>query len=511
LAIAQSASYLSETGMNAGRFLGLFAASRARLLNRGRVSGHGGLAASVRLSREALDPMARSILDILAVLGPGPFPISAMPELQTLLPALGDDLVLEDQLASLRKFSLIERGSKGVALHELVRDIAREVQEPTERRSALVLAAAALHVLVPEDPSRDADLVEFDSVAGHVDAVLEELRGEASIAPPFTGWLANKFGLYLQARGQDRRAEAVFRSAIEVVERGTDEDRHGLGSLYHNLGTILQDDDNLDGAEDAFSHALDLKRREDPDSLVVAITLSSLAMLQWKRAHYEEARKLLEQALRVYEREGDVPRAADALQDLAGIARIADPAAALRQLQESVTLARTAAVAWPEVCVGLGRIAEIYEDAEDFDAALSCLDEAVEISRANFANHRLASALAQRGHLRAVRGELPEAIADGEEALSVMVIVEPSGGLGSERRRGDLGIIHFEAGNLDRAVDLIVESYTGISRLVRRGHHSEVIAFGILCRALDFCADRPDLLARLTELLEVVGKEGAHD
>lgn len=511
LAIAQSASYLDETGMDAGRFLGLFAASRARLLDRGKLSGHGGLAASVRLSREALDGTTRSVLDLLAVLGPGPFPIVAMPELQTLLPALGDDLALEDHLASLRKFSLIERGPKGVALHELVRDIAREVQGANERRSAVVLAAAALHVLVPEDPSRDADLVEFDSVAGHVDAVLGELRGEAAIAPPFTGWLANKFGLYLQARGQDRRAETVFRSAIEVVERGRDEDRYGLGSLYHNLGTILQDDDNLDGAEDAFKHALDLKQREDADSLPAAITLSSLAMVQWKRGNYAEARQLLERALLVYEREGDVPRAADALQDLAGIIKTADPAAALRQLRESVTLARTAAVAWPEVCIGLGRIAEVHEDDGDFDAALGCLDEAVEISRANLANHRLASALAQRSHLRAVRGELPEAIADGEEALSVMVMVEPAGGLGSGRRRGDLGIVHFQAGNLDRAVDLVVESYTEISRLVRRGHHSEVIAFGILCRALDFCAGRPDLLARLVGLLEAVGEQEAHD
>ncbi len=511
LAIAQSASYLNETGMNTGRFLDLFTVGRARLLERGKVTGHAGLAASVRMSRDALGEATRPVLDFLAVLGPGPFPIIAMPELQTVLPSLGDDLALEDHLASLRRFSLIERGANGVALHELVRDIARETQGPTERRFALVLAAAALHVLVPEDPSRDAGLVEFDSVAGHVDAVLEQLADETSIAPPFTGWLANKFGLYLQARGQDRRAETVFRSAIEVVERGNGEDRHGLGSLYHNLGTLLQDDDNLDGAEDAFRHALDLKQREDPDSLVAAITLSSLAMLQCNRANYAEARQLLERALLVYKRDGDVARAADALQDIAGITRIADPAAALRQVEESVSFARTAAVAWPEVCIGLGRMAEIYEDEGAFDAALACLDEAVEISRANSANHRLAASLGQRSHLRAVRGELLEAIADGEEALSLMATIEPVGGLSSERRRGDLGIVHFQAGNLDRAVDLVVESYTTISRLVRRGHHSEVIAFGILCRALDVCADRPDLLARLTRLLEAVGDQETHD
>jgi tetratricopeptide (TPR) repeat protein len=504
LALTQVASYQVQTGMPAARLAELLASRRIEVLARGRAPEAVSVVAALRLSRASLSRKSQMLLDCMAALGPAPIEVLPIAGPGGDWPFPGDDLEMEDAIGELRRFSLIARSDRRLQVHDLVRALTYEELDPQRRNLAIVLATGVLNNVTPEDPSRDDQLEQFAQIMPHATSLLLRLADEFPRGTAFYAHLANKVGLYLQARGDDHGAERTFRGAVDMVEADPDTslDKSILGSLYNNIGTVLQEMGEPGGAREAFDVALSYKVERDPSSVATAITLSSTAVSEFRAGNLEAALNLYGDALSIYRANDDVPRAADALQDIAEVRqRLGQPDEALALLRESQQLAASTHEAWPEHCAALMAEADFHRGQDRADEALRCSDAAVSLARRPAGGRKLASALTQRSHLRGEGGDLAGAIADGREALAQIEMVEPLGGIATERIRGDLGMVLLHAGQLQEAVDCLLQSDAALEQRLPAGHYSLNVSRWLLQQAFLAAAGEPELQRRVLEYL----------
>ena len=121
LALAQACSYIDETSMSLGEYLGLLRHRQNELLSRGAPAGHPhpvtttwGLVFEDVRRRSAL---AAEILEVSAYLSAEGFPLAM---LETAVDTGGDPLRMADALAELLRFSIVDRSGSSLRVHRLV-------------------------------------------------------------------------------------------------------------------------------------------------------------------------------------------------------------------------------------------------------------------------------------------------------------------------------------------------------------------------------------------------------
>lgn len=137
LALMQAAAYLERTGMSYGKYLQLLAEREAEVLARPRLDDYPATVATVwSLSFAQLQqdcPAATLVLGLGAYLAPMPFPIGALfrdnveelpSDLASLRPIV-NTLELQDAIAALRDYSLVEVAEDMIWFHPLVQSMAR--------------------------------------------------------------------------------------------------------------------------------------------------------------------------------------------------------------------------------------------------------------------------------------------------------------------------------------------------------------------------------------------------
>lgn len=111
-------------------------------------------------------------------------------------------------------------------------------------------------------------------------------------------WVATHVGKCLAKLGEYSTAEALFRQALEKLERILEQDHPETMWVLNDLANALWDQGKFPEAESHYRHVLATRKRElgldHPDTLQ---SINNLAGLLWRRGQYASSESLYQQAL----------------------------------------------------------------------------------------------------------------------------------------------------------------------------------------------------------------------
>ncbi|MBI4671467.1 MAG: tetratricopeptide repeat protein [Chloroflexi bacterium] len=376
LALEHARAYVRQTSISVAQYLTLFQMRRADLWRdvTQPLNYHSTILTTWDLALQeitAQTPAAADLLNLCAFFAPDDIPLDVIRKGSNRLPELGallagnvkretstgdvkgetstreiDELVLNNAIAALRHYSLVERKQENLFVHRLVQAVTRDRLDDAARKQ---WADAAVRVVDDAFPG-DAILTDVESwktcarLLQHGLAAAEYAE-QANVAPEQTAWLLNQMGLYLNGRAQYAAAKELFERALAMCEKtfgveheyvaatvnnlsgvmwdlgdlhgakayleralALDEkrfgpDHHNVASDVNNLGTVLQDLGDLRGAKAYLERALAIDEKQfGPDHPNVARDVNNLGMLMKEMGDKDAARQYLERALRILQK-----------------------------------------------------------------------------------------------------------------------------------------------------------------------------------------------------------------
>jgi len=283
LALEQAAAYLEHTGMPLAEYLALFRRRRDELLKLGEPTAYQGTVDTTwQLAIEqiaAIRPGGRAgvaLLRLCAFLAPEGVPLDLFtghPDLlyNKLGRAARDELALQEAVAAVRHYSLVDRDHTGLRLHRLVQAVVRNHLTPQESDA---WAEAAVRVLWAAFPTRLHDPTTWPRCAQLISHVLG--AAEHSKTQQAVGALLLAIE-YLSRRGEPRAAKVAAERALATSEALYGPEHPQVATALNNLGVVLRGLGDLAGARAAFERALAIKEAVyGPNHPEVAGTLTNL-------------------------------------------------------------------------------------------------------------------------------------------------------------------------------------------------------------------------------------------
>ncbi|MDX8048615.1 FxSxx-COOH system tetratricopeptide repeat protein [Lentzea sp. BCCO 10_0798] len=247
LAIEQAASWLRETGMNAGEYLSLFARKRAELLEAGLpVDYHVPVAAAWNVSFDRLseeNPAALQLLQVCAFFAPEPISRSLFIELQgipvpdELGEALRDPLLLGKAMRQINKYSLaqIDQSKGTILLHRLVQGALFDRMTPQERAQMRHAAHVLLATDDPRGPATQNNWPKYIELLPHVRASKMQECDD-----PWVRRTALHSAVFLAAWGDDQSGLDYGRELLAYWSERFGEEKPDTLSTAKQVGVCLR-------------------------------------------------------------------------------------------------------------------------------------------------------------------------------------------------------------------------------------------------------------------------------
>ena len=306
LALEQAAAYVEAKGGSIGRYLDLFGQRWKELLARGEspVDYDYTVATTWAMSFHGVEeasPVAADLLRLVAFLAPDNAPRSLLSEEAEHLPeplrsVAGDALALDEAVAALRRYSLVEATAESLSVHRMVQAVVRDGLSQDEKKS---WAGAAVELVNRAFPYRQNDVATWAgsarllpyalAAAGHAEDV--------GVAPEASGRLLNQAGSYLEVRAQLAEARTAYERALAMDEATYGPDHPTVAIRVNNLGYVLQEQGDLEGARRHFERALAIFEsaygRDHPSVATgvnnLGLVLQDLGDVEGAWGHFERA------------------------------------------------------------------------------------------------------------------------------------------------------------------------------------------------------------------------------
>jgi len=319
LAIEQAAAYMGQTGMTAAEYLPLFRRRRGQLLQRGAPDDHSGtIDTTWRLARAELEALSAAhvqLLDLCAFLAPEDIPIALLRTDPDSLPVelrttVSDDLLLEDAISEIRKYSLLTRAQDRLTMHCLVQAVVASSLSSSDRAAWQRRAAQLELSWAPGTVEDRATWPTWELLVPHI-RVCAAAMAEAGKAPDGFIDLLHRASSYLVSRASFAEAGRLLRDALSIGQAmSVDQQSPEIGRTLTELGEVLERTGDLKGALSAQERALAiLQRSYGPDDPWVARALGRLGnvltchhgVTLWKPDELDEAERRFIHALTVLE------------------------------------------------------------------------------------------------------------------------------------------------------------------------------------------------------------------
>jgi tetratricopeptide (TPR) repeat protein len=421
----QAAACIERTRIDFGGYLQRFETHWAELLGQVRPSGDYPDSVEMtwdisfrQLQEEA--PRAAELLDLLSFLAPDAIPRDLLRNGAATLPEsvaslLMNDLSLDEALAALRTFSLIDGDGRTIGVHRLVGALVRDRLTESERAA---WAESVIKMIATAFRFDSADLASWDRCAELLPhALAAAWHAEANdAAPRATVQVLDDAGRYLIKRAQYVEAKGLFERALALAGRFYGETHPQVAAIANNLGRVHRQLGNLDDAKACFERSMliDQQVYGEADPHMAAVFNNDGIVLQ-QSGDVEGARQQFEWALATYQSHygHDHPKVASVINNLGYVLK------------------------------GSGDLAG---GEEHFRRAL-------EIARASYGeNHpNTASILVNLGVVQRIAGNLEHARANLERALEVIESVNGAMHPGVARACGHLGAVMQDRNELGPA------------------------------------------------------------
>ncbi|HUU53794.1 MAG TPA: FxSxx-COOH system tetratricopeptide repeat protein, partial [Armatimonadota bacterium] len=443
LALEQAAAYIEAAGIALPEYLDLFRTRRRELwtdeqppLDYGKTVAATLTIAMQRVEKEDRERVgedavaAADLLNLCAFLAPDAIPLGLLRDHADHLPeplksTVTDTLALNNAVASLRRYSLLQKDGDALSLHRLVQAVARDRLPEELKKNWAAVVAALVNAAFPFD-SDDvrfwpacADLLPHALVAtGHA--------GKYSVAPDETVRVLNHVGNYLRGRADFEGAEHVLSRALSAARDTYRADDPRVASSLSNLALALQDQGDLAGARERFERALAIDLASfGPDHPKVAIGLNNLGDALRAQGDLAGARERLERALEIdvaaYGPEHS--NVAIRLNNLGWVLRDEGDLAGARERFERALKIELAADGpdHPNVGICEGNLGKVLREMGELDAARESCERALTIMSDTYPDGHpyLAVGLGDLGDVLRDMGELERAREHYERALEI--------------------------------------------------------------------------------------------
>jgi tetratricopeptide (TPR) repeat protein len=247
LALAQAAAFMEEHALTVPAYLDLFRERQEELLRRGAAESTAPTVATTwdiafrELSARA--PAAADLLSLLAFFAADDIPRDALREGAGACPpalaaALRDPIALGEQIAALRRYSLIEAQDDALSVHRLVQTVVRERLSDEERRAWAECAASVVDQIFPQDLEDKGVWPKCRRWLPHVRKVVER-AGAAQIGDKQVERLLHRAATYTRRDGMWSEARDLYQRAIAVGTPLYGPDHPELANLYRGLALTM--------------------------------------------------------------------------------------------------------------------------------------------------------------------------------------------------------------------------------------------------------------------------------
>ncbi|GLV53702.1 tetratricopeptide repeat protein [Dictyobacter sp. S3.2.2.5] len=311
LALDQAGAYIEETRCNLHEYLILYQTRLSELLKRRgqNVLDHPApVTTTWSLSIDKVqhkNPKALEILRLCAFLDPDAIPLATLSKgarhLGPDLEQLGQDpIALNDALAELRNYSLIQRNpNQTLTIHRLVQAVLLMVMEMETQRTWAVRIVRAFNRLIPRihygNWPRCFALLPHAKRCIHLIDRWQMKSTEAATLLNWTGRFLAEQATYAEAEIYLQKALALREKILGPRHRSTISSINNLARLYHKQAKYTQ-------AEPLYQKALEISEQTIQRNMRnITTSLLNLARLYSDRGKYTQARPLYQRALDINE------------------------------------------------------------------------------------------------------------------------------------------------------------------------------------------------------------------
>lgn len=233
---------------------------------------------------------------------------------------LADELVRDDALAALSRYSLLQMGEEGQwGMHQLVQAVYRDQMGEAEAQGWVVAVGQWLIKLYEFDYYEIETWPAAMRLLPHLQAAVA-LAEQWGVENEDIRWLNNLVGLYLHHDGQLQEARVYYERHLALTEKMWGAEHFAMATSLHNMGNLLENMGELAEARPYTERALAIYEKEfGAEHLDLAPTLHSMGGVLESMGELAEARPYVERALAIHEKElgPDHPATATSLNNMA--------------------------------------------------------------------------------------------------------------------------------------------------------------------------------------------------
>jgi tetratricopeptide (TPR) repeat protein len=419
LALEQASAYMETSGCAMPRYLKLFEERQRDMLRRGELSTAypDTVATTWSLSFQNVggeNPAAAELLRLCAFFAPDDIPVQMLTDgaeelSESLASTITDDLLLDDALTALRKYSLIEIKNEKLTIHRLVQAVIRTTMKDAAFKQ---WAGVAVHIVNTSFPNDSNDVRTWPICAPLLPHALVALsHAEATqFASNETARLFNQIGIYLKYRAEYAEAKRMYERALAIDEAALGPDHPQVATFANNLGEVLRAQGDLSGAKALFERAIAIDEAAlGSNHPTVAIRLNNLGNVLRAQGDLSGAKALFERAIAIGEAAlgPDHPDVAIDINNLGNVLREQGDLSGAKALYERALAIGEAALGpdHPTVATWLNNLGGVLRAQGDLGGAKALYERSVRIFR-EFLGDDHPSTKTVQGNLQLLEEEL---------------------------------------------------------------------------------------------------------
>lgn len=309
LALEHARAYVKQKSITLAAYLDLFKTRHADLWKKTSKpqNYHSTVATTWDISFHQVaeqSPSAADLLNLIAFFAPDDIPLDVIQAGKEYLPeplagTVVDPLALNSAIATLGRYSLVERKNDNLSVHRLVQTVTRDHLTDESRKQWAEAAINMVNAAYPFDSDDVRTWTDCARLLQHGLASAAHAETE-SVAPEQTARLLSQMGLYVSNRAQFAVAKTLFERALAIDERQFGPDHPKVATRLNNLGSVLQDLGDLQGAKAYLERALAIDEKQfGPDHPTVATIVNNLGGVLQALGDLEGARRAGERSYRI--------------------------------------------------------------------------------------------------------------------------------------------------------------------------------------------------------------------
>ena len=408
LALEQAGAYMDVTGTSLRDYLRLFRLRRQDLwAEEGRLLGDKETVTTTwSLSIENVEKEVLEAVDLLrlcAYLAPDDIPKALLSIGKEHIPeplsgTVVDTLKMNRAIESLRWYSLVEVDvdKQELSVHRLVQAVVRDGLTEDERKVWAGAAVSLLNWVFPDNSDDVRTWSECARLLPHALVATDHAEG-LKASPEQTARLLNKVGMYLHGRAQFAESTIVLERALAISEAAYGPDHPTVATYLSNLGNMMRDMGDLQGARQHFERALAIDEAAyGPNHPTVATYLSNLGNMMRDMGDLQGARQHFERALAISEAAygPNHPTVATDINNLGSVMRdMGDLQGARQHFERALAISEAAyGPDHPTIATYFNNLGSVMRDMGDLQGARQYFERALAIDEAAYGfNHPAAA------------------------------------------------------------------------------------------------------------------------